>query len=132
MQDGLTISKLAELAQVNVETIRYYQRRGLLEEPRKPPGGYRRYPAEMAKRVYFIKRAQTLGFTLEEVAELMGLDAATACGETQELAVQKLELIERKLADLTAMRTALTHLVHACDERRYGEPCPIIRSLGED
>jgi MerR family mercuric resistance operon transcriptional regulator len=127
----LTIVKLAERAGVNVETIRYYQRRGLLEEPKKPPGGYRHYPPETAKRVRFIKRAQALGFTLEEVAGLLRLDAASACAETRELAVHKLALIQEKLAELTAMRKGLAALVAECDTGG-NRPCPIIQVLVTD
>src|ERR1700688_2816759 len=97
MRGDLTIGKLAERAGVNVETIRYYQRRGLLDEPKKTLRGYRHYPPTIAKRVRFIKRAQTLGFTLEEVAGLLRLDSASACAETRELAAHKLALIEEKL-----------------------------------
>ena len=79
MQKELTIGRLAALAGVSVETIRYYQRRGLLAEPRKPLGGHRHYPADVAKRLRFIKRAQTLGFTLEETASLLQLDGADCC-----------------------------------------------------
>lgn len=126
-----TIGKLADLAGVNVETIRYYQRRGLLNEPNKPLGGYRRYPPETAKRVRFIKRAQALGFTLEEITGLLRLDAASACAETRELAANKLALIEQKLAELTAMRKGLAALVSKCDKggKRL---CPIIQVLVTD
>jgi MerR family transcriptional regulator, mercuric resistance operon regulatory protein len=131
MRGEMTIGKLAGCAGVNVETIRYYQRRGLLDEPDKPLGGYRRYPAEMAKRVRFIKRAQALGFTLEEVGGLLRLDAARACAETRELATHKLALIKEKLADLASMRKALAALVAKCDTggRRA---CPIIQTLTRD
>jgi MerR family mercuric resistance operon transcriptional regulator len=111
MRGDLTIGKLAERAGVNVETIRYYQRRGLLDEPKKPLGGYRRYPSDTVKRVRFIKRAQGLGFTLEEVAGLVRLDAAGACAETREVAAHKLALIEVKLSELGAMREGLAALV---------------------
>src|SRR5580704_16048247 len=110
MRTDLTIGKLAERSGVNVETIRYYQRRGLLDEPKKPLGGHRRYPSDMTKRVRFIKRAQALGFTLEEVAGLLRLDAASACAETRELAAHKLALIQEKLAELGAMREGLAML----------------------
>ena len=104
MATELTIGKLADAAGVNIETIRYYQRRGLLDEPPKPAGGHRRYAPEQAKRLRFIKRAQALGFTLDEVGALLTLDAACACGETRALAVRKLGLIDQKMADLAAMR----------------------------
>jgi MerR family mercuric resistance operon transcriptional regulator len=128
MRNDLTIGKLAECAGVNVETIRYYQRRGLLDEPKKPLGGYRHYPPDTAKRVRFIKRAQALGFTLEEVAGLLRLDAASACAETRELAAHKLALIEQKLAELAAMRKGLAALVSECGKGGK-RPCPIIQML---
>jgi MerR family mercuric resistance operon transcriptional regulator len=131
MRGDLTIGKLAERAGVNVETIRYYQRRGLLDEPKKPLGGYRRYPSDTVKRVRFIKRAQGLGFTLEEVAGLLRLDAAGACAETRELAAHKLALIEVKLSELGAMREGLAALVAKCDNGG-NRACPIIQVLVTD
>ena len=131
MRGDLTIGRLAESAGVNVETIRYYQRRGLLEEPRKPLGGHRRYPADVAKRVRFIKRAQALGFTLEEVAGLLRLDALSSCSETRELATHKLALIDEKLAELEAMRNGLAALVKQC-ATGSARACPIIQVLGTD
>ncbi len=132
MSDGLTIGTLAKRSGVNVETIRYYQRRHLLHEPSKPLDGYRQYSLETVKRVRFIKRAQTLGFTLEEVSGLLGLDERKACMETREIAVQKLTLIEGKISDLSRMKKALSALVHACDASPVGEPCPIIHLLVQD
>jgi len=131
MRSDLTIGKLAESAGVNVETCRYYQRRGLLDQPKKPLGGYRHYPPDTAKRVRFIKRAQALGFTLEEVAGLLRLDVASACAETRELAAHKLALIEEKLAELTAMRKGLAALVSECGKGGK-RPCPIIQMLVTD
>jgi MerR family mercuric resistance operon transcriptional regulator len=131
MSSDLTIGKLAERAGVNVETIRYYQRRGLLQAPKKPPSGYRRYPADTSSRLRFIKRAQALGFTLEEVAGLLSLDGTTACAETRELAVRKLVLIRKKLAELNAMRNVLARLVSECDESE-SRVCPIIQTLVTD
>jgi MerR family mercuric resistance operon transcriptional regulator len=131
MRGDLTIGKLAERAGVNVETIRYYQRLGLLDEPKKPLHGYRHYPPTIANRVRFIKRAQTLGFTLEEVAGLLRLDSASACAETRELAAHKLALIEEKLIELEAMREGLAGLVVKCDTGS-NRPCPIIQMLITD
>lgn len=128
----LTIGGLADEAGVNVETIRYYQRRGLMPEPDKPAHGYRRYHATTVKRVRFIKRAQALGFTLEEIGGLLELDEAHACGETRELAAHKLAAIETKLADLAAMRKALTALLCQCDAGAMKGNCPIIHALGAD
>jgi len=131
VRSELTIGKLAEHAGVNVETIRYYQRRGLLHEPDKPLGGYRRYPADMVKRVRFIKRAQALGFTLEEVTGLLRLDAADACAETRELAAHKLAMIDEKLAELGAIRKDLAGLVAKCGKGQ-DRACPIIQVLVTD
>ena len=131
MLGDLTIGKLAEQAGVNIETIRYYQRRGLLDEPKKPLSGFRRYPSAMAKRVRFIKRAQGFGFTLEEVTGLLRLDAAGACAETRELAAHKLALIDEKLAELGAIREGLAALVAKCG-RGGQRPCPIIQMLVTD
>jgi MerR family mercuric resistance operon transcriptional regulator len=131
MPGDLTIGKLAAQAGVNVETIRYYQRRGLLAEPKKPRRGYRRYPSATAKQVRFIKRAQGLGFTLEEVTGLLRLDATSACAETRELAAHKLGLIEGKLVELGAIREGLAALVAKCD-KGGDRPCPIIQVLVTD
>jgi MerR family transcriptional regulator, mercuric resistance operon regulatory protein len=132
MTAELTIGKLAETAEVNVETIRYYQRRGLLNKPAKPLGGHRHYGTEQAKRLRFIKRAQALGFTLTEVGGLLTLDEACACAKTRTLAARKVALIEQKIADLAAMRKVLARLVKQCDQGDGGAACPIIDVLATD
>ena len=132
MVSELSIGRLAAAAGVNVETIRYYQRRGLLSEPEKPMKGQRRYPAELTKRVRFIKRAQVLGFTLEEISGLLRLEEAHACAETRELAGRKLQIIDSKLADLTAMRKALAKLMRQCNSPDGISGCPIIHALAAD
>jgi MerR family mercuric resistance operon transcriptional regulator len=128
----LTIGRLASEAGVNVETIRYYQRRGLMSEPGKPNQGHRRYGDDAVKRVRFIKRAQVLGFTLEEIASLLALDEARACARTRGLAAHKLKVIEDKLADLRAMRKALTALMRQCDSGATRDACPILHALAAD
>lgn len=125
----LSIGKLAHAAAVGVETIRYYQRRGLLTIPPKPLGGQRRYTFDAVMRVRFIKRAQALGFTLDEVATLLALDRARACGPTRALGEHKRVLLDRKIADLTALRRALDALIRQCDTRRGSTRCPIIETL---
>lgn len=130
MKMEMSIGRLAQAADVNVETIRYYQRRGLLDEPDKPLGGHRRYSEVDARRVRFIKRAQALGFTLTDIAGLLHLDNACACRDTHALAVHKLTLIEQKIADLDAMKRALGDLVQQCQTVAGDMPCPIIGSLG--
>ena len=122
-----TIGTLARSAGVNVETIRYYQRRGLLPKPGKPVAGYRRYPAETLARLRFVKRAQELGFTLREIVELLALGSAS-CRETQQLAAHKRADIEARMKDLGAMRRALNRLLRACAAGRSPD-CPLIESL---
>lgn len=124
----LTIGKLAQAAGVNIETIRYYQRRGLLVEPAKPMGGHRRYTSEQANRIRFIKRAQALGFTLTEISKLLMLNQGV-CNETSALATRKLELIKQKIADLEIMRQALEGLVQQCGTDNDEAKCPIIDAL---
>ena len=129
MDQALTIGRLAEMAEVNVETIRYYHRRGLLDEPYKPPGGHRRYPPAAVSRVRFVKRAQKLGFTLDEVAGLLLLDDGQSCSETRLLAEHKLGVIEQRIADLYRMRRMLRALIAECAAGRRPRSCPIIASL---
>ncbi len=131
MQRAMTIGRLATAAGVNVETIRYYQRRGLLDEPHKPFRGHRDYPHDAVNRLRFIKRAQALGFTLEEIASLLRLGDAGRCAETRELAAHKVVVIEEKLSDLAAIRDALTALMRQCEEGRTGGLCPIISLLAQ-
>src|SRR5215472_14190861 len=129
MNEALTIGQLAQAAGVNLETIRYYQRRGLLIEPAKPPGGHRRYPPDAARRLRFIKRAQTLGFTLDEVAGLLTLEETQSCGDTRRLAERKLAVIEERLADLARMRRLLKGLIAECQSGKRPRSCPIIATL---
>ncbi len=132
MDKELTIGRVAKLAGVNVETVRYYQRRGLVAEPEKPHMGYRRYPPDTVYHIHFIKRAQALGFTLKEVETLLSLDEARACGKTRSLAVRKMGMIEEKLAGLTAMRKVLAKLVRQCDAGKPRKGCPIILALTQE
>ena len=132
MDQKLSIGSLAKAADVNVETIRYYQRRGLVDEPSKPLGGHRRYAASAATRVHFIKRAQQLGFTLEEIKELLLLEDGQSCREARLLAERKLGLIEKRVADLTRMRHSLKGLIAQCAEGKRPRSCPIIATLSAD
>ena len=132
MTSELTIGRLADVAGVNVETIRYYQRRGLMAEPDRPTSGHRRYGPAAIKRVRFIKRAQVLGFTLDEVGSMLDLDEACACAETRELAAHKLQVVEERLASLKAMRRALTALLRQCDTGATTGSCPILHALATD
>jgi MerR family mercuric resistance operon transcriptional regulator len=129
MKEKLTIGRVAQAAGVNVETIRYYQRRGLLDEPEKPLGGHRRYAVSAPRRVRFIKRAQQLGFTLQEVKGLLLLEDGQNCRETRLLAEHKLAVVEARLADLSRMRRLLTGLIAECEEGKRPRSCPIIATL---
>lgn len=126
----LTIAAAAEQAAVGVETIRYYQRKGLIEEPPKPLQGYRIYPDQTIARIRFIKRAQALGFTLKEIANLLQLDAAQ-CDETRAFAQEKLQLIEDKIAALSSIQQTLKGLIEHCNSSHANEPCPIIYSISQ-
>ncbi|HEY9097350.1 MAG TPA: Hg(II)-responsive transcriptional regulator [Thiobacillus sp.] len=125
----LTISKLARDASVNVETIRFYQRRGLLAEPVKPLGGIRHYAQADVARVLFIKAAQRIGFTLDEIAQLLNLDDGMHCSEARAIAEHKLEMVREKLADLQRIETALAQLVGRCEASKGKVSCPLIDAL---
>ena len=127
--ENLTIGAFAKAAGVNVESIRFYQRKGLLPEPDKPYGSIRRYGATDVARVQFVKSAQRLGFSLDEVAELLRLDDGTHCDEASRLAEHKLKDIREKLADLARMEAVLSQLVHACHAKKGNVSCPLIASL---
>ena len=127
--EHLTIGAFAKAAGVNLETIRFYQRKGLLPEPAKPYGSIRRYGQADVTRVRFVKSAQRLGFSLDEIAELLRLEDGTHCKEASHLAEHKLRDVRGKLADLTRMETTLSELVRACHARKGSISCPLIASL---
>jgi len=129
---GQTIGALAKAAGVPVETLRYYQRIGLLPQPPRAHGTIRRYSPEMLRRVRFIKRAQGLGFSLEEVATLLTLADGEHCAETRVLGEKKLALVQRKLDELAAIRHALDELVTQCAQGGRGKGCPLIDALVRD
>jgi MerR family mercuric resistance operon transcriptional regulator len=124
---SLTIGRLAAAGGVGVETVRFYQRRGLLQTP--PRDGVRRYGSEDLKRLRFIRQAQAAGFTLEEIGELLALDAGTDRARARELAAARIEALDAKIAELQRARTALTRLAGECAEDKKG-PCPIVASFG--
>ena len=131
MSSILTIGRVARAAGVNVETIRYYQRLKLLEEPDKPLGGVRRYGDAAVARVRFIKRAQELGFSLAEVQRLLKLEDPQSCGAARALAEEKLALVASRVADLERLRRVLKDLIGRCGRRRGKVACPIIETLAE-
>ncbi len=126
---NLTIGVFAAAARVNVETIRFYQRKGLLPEPHKPHGSIRRYCAADVQRVRFVKSAQRLGFSLDEIAELLRLEDGAHCKEAGTLAEHKLKDVREKLADLRRMEAALSVLVRSCRATKGNVSCPLIAAL---
>ena len=124
----LTIGKLAAKAEVNVETIRYYERRGLIERPDKPATGYRQYSSEVLHRLLFIRRAQTLGFKLGEIESLLLLSAGH-CEKIQSMAEQKLGQVRDKISDLQRLEVVLSGLVNQCNVSLDKAHCPIVETL---
>ncbi|HEY1288767.1 MAG TPA: MerR family DNA-binding protein [Burkholderiales bacterium] len=127
--EALTIARLAKRAGVNVETIRYYQRRRLVPIPVSVLGGVRRYSSDYLRRVRFIKRAQQLDFSLAEIGDLLALADGNRCSLVCGVGERRLADIERKIADLVAMREALRRLVGACHENRPEAPCPLVEAF---
>src|SRR5258708_7273329 len=127
--ENLTIGAFASAAGVNVETIRFYQRKGLLLEPDKPYGSIRRYNEVDVTRVRFVKSAQRLGFSLDQIAELLRLDDGAHCDEASQLAERKLQDVREKMGDLARMEAVLSELVRACHTRKGNVSCPLITSL---
>ena len=129
LPDHLTIGALATQAGVNVETIRFYQRKRMMHEPARPPGSVRRYGVADLQRVRFIKSAQRLGFSLDEIAQLLKLEDGSHCDEAREQALHKLMDVRARLADLRSMEAALSDLVKRCCAARGRIRCPLIASL---
>ena len=127
--ENFTIGVFAKTAGVNLETIRFYQRKGLLPEPDKPYGSIRRYGESDVTRVRFVKSAQRLGFSLDEITELLRLEDGTHCEEASSLAEHKLKDVREKQADLALMEAALSGLVLACHATKGKVSCPLIESL---
>lgn len=131
---GLTIGQLAKAAGVGVETVRFYERQGLIEQPPRPSAGIRKYPAETVSALRFIRRAKELGFTLPEIAELLSLGRHDGmdCATVRQRAETKIVDIEGRMAALARMKDALGTLVAACRERGHVGECPILEALTEE
>ena len=116
---------------MNVQTLRYYERRGLLALPPRSSSGYRAYPSTAVRTIRFIKRAQSLGFTLEEIEELLGLAAGgpEGCDTVREIAGDRITDLDRRIAALTGMRAALAQLVDTCEMPRAQRECPILHEI---
>ncbi|MCW3796628.1 MerR family transcriptional regulator [Sphingomonas sp. BN140010] len=124
---SLTIGKLAAAAGVGVETIRFYQRRSLLEQPARK-SGFRRYGSDDLRRLRFIRQAQTAGFTLEQIKELLDLDESEDRARARELAATRVQALDAKIAELQAARDVLKRLANECGSNTTG-PCPILTSF---
>jgi MerR family transcriptional regulator, mercuric resistance operon regulatory protein len=127
---SMTIGRLAQAAEVGVETVRYYQRRGLLPQPQPTRGAYRHYPPEVAARLRFIRRAQQLGFTLDEIASLLQLSDGTDRRSIRRITAARLAQLQERMADMQKMADVLQHLLHACEHASGATRCPIIESIG--
>jgi Hg(II)-responsive transcriptional regulator len=125
----LTIAGVARASGVGVETVRYYERRGLVPQPRRGIGSYRHYEADHVRRIRFIKRAQDLGFTLQEIASLLKLDDGTDRRNIRRIAAARLEETRRRIADLKRIEAALGHLLHECESHGRAPRCPIIAAI---
>ena len=130
--EHLSTSEVAERADVNVHTVRYYEKRKLLPEPPRTSAGYRKYGPEHVSHIRFIKRAQDLGFTLEEIRELLDLRVDPGAGsEVRERTEEKVEEIESKIHDLQRIRDKLVELADACDHHGSPESCLVLHALEE-
>jgi len=129
--ESITIGTLAKKSNVRKETVRYYERRGLIPEPKRTESGYRQYSHETVSRIRFIKRAQELGFSLKEISELLSLrvDKDTTCGDFKNIAEVKISEVEDKIRSLNEIKKALTNLVALCSGEGPTGECPIIETL---
>lgn len=125
----MTIGQLAAAGGVNVETVRYYQRRGLLAAPERPSGSIGRYPSSALIRLRFIKRSQSLGFSLDDVQALLSLDDGQSCSAARAIGEHKLGDVRERIQSLQALETALQQLVSQCTTARRKVSCPLIEAL---
>lgn len=130
----LTIGKLAKLADTSIDTVRYYEREGLIAPPSRRESGYRDYPTEVVERLKFIRRAKDLGFTLAEITELLILTAQSErdMAGMKRAAEQKLALVQDKIRELNRIREGLQHLVDACPGHGALSSCPIVNALNQE
>lgn len=129
--NGLTIGRVAREAHVAIDTVRYYEREGLLEKPARTSSGYRQYPADAVARLRFIRQAKDLGFTLSEIRELLALKVAPgkSCADVRARAEAKITDIEQRLAQLNRMKRALAKLAASCSGRGPTSKCPILDAM---
>jgi MerR family copper efflux transcriptional regulator len=130
--NSIGIGTLAKRAGVSIDTIRYYEKSGLLPPEARLPSGYRRYTAEQVSRLLFIRRAQELGFTLKDIRELLGLSKQRDVAKVKRAAQKKLDEVEKRLIALTRVRDGLAMLVATCPGHGRAADCPILKALGEE
>jgi MerR family copper efflux transcriptional regulator len=131
-ESAMRIGEMARRAGVNVQTLRYYEKRGLVTASDRAPSGFREYNDAALRQLRFVRRAQSLGFTLDEIGDLLALwsDSTTSCAAVEQRATATLERIESKIADLRQISVALTKYVSACHNRNSLEQCPLLEELG--
>lgn len=130
----MSIGQLASAAGVGIDTVRFYERSGLLPPPARRPSGYRQYRRDDLRRLRFIRKAREIGFSLEEIAELLTLKAGKgrAAARARAIAAAKLEIVEQKIRELESLRATLNGLVAACSGRGDAEHCPILRAFEDE
>ena len=131
MNERITIGRLAKLAGVNIQTVRYYERRGILTPSSKTGVGYRIYGDPELRRLQFIRHAKELGFTLKEIADLLqlGVPSESSCDSVRKKAEEKLRIVEERMEALGSMKLVLEELIRACRGRKRIEECPILKSI---
>lgn len=134
MREALTIGEVAKAAEVGVETVRFYEREGLIAQPPRGNSGYRQYPPETIRRVRFIRRAKDLGFTLKEIGELLSLRVVpgTTCADVRAMALSKIENVQEKIAELQRIKDVLDRLAQTCSGQGPTSECPILDMLDEE
>jgi MerR family copper efflux transcriptional regulator len=134
MREALTIGEVAKAAEVGVETVRFYEREGLIAQPPRRSSGYRQYPPETIRRVRFIRRAKDLGFTLKEIGELLSLRVSpgTTCVDVRSMALGKIKNVAEKIAELQRIKGVLDRLAQACSGEGPTSECPILDMLDEE
>jgi Hg(II)-responsive transcriptional regulator len=133
MMKNYTIGQLANKVGVNIQTIRFYERKGILPKPDRKPSGYRVFNEEDVKRLSFIHMSKRHGFSLQEIKELLDLriDSKISCEEVRALAEKKVEIMDAKIKELQSMKGALQKLVVTCKDRKYSSDCPILEAFEE-
>lgn len=128
---AMTIGAVAKATNVGVQTLRYYERRGLLLPPQRTASGYRQFPEDVVRRVRFIRRAQGLGFTLEEIGELLTLrvQRGRSCADVERTARHARDRLRQRLVEMQGFERALTRLIHACEAGRTTDECPILQAI---